>query len=122
MTDHQDLLRRVAIRAKAEEAHLPARAGDADVALAEERLGFRLPPLLALYCEVANGGFGPEYRLLPLIGEGTTAVSSYPTEPAGSPANDNPQWPHGVLPILDWGCECPPRPSLWPSGPKSWRC
>src|SRR5436190_5225939 len=31
----------------------------------ESLLGFRLPPFLRrLYCEVANGGFGPDYGLV----------------------------------------------------------
>lgn len=47
-------------------APLPAEA----VERAEAALGFTLPPLLtALYTRIANGGFGPEYGLMPLIGD-----------------------------------------------------
>lgn len=91
-----DLVKRVRERALQERGELPARVGEREIAAAERELGFPLPQLLAqLYQEVANGGFGPEYLLLPLIGEGRTAVAEYgPCE----------YWPHGLLPILDWGC------------------
>jgi hypothetical protein len=63
-------------------------------------LGFALPPLLVrLYPEVANGGFGPDYKLFPLISpQGCTAVAAY------QELREQPRWPEGVLPILDWGC------------------
>lgn len=100
MTDHQALIRRVRARAAQESAHLPLCADAGAVAEAERLLGFALPPLLArLYREVANGGFGPEYKLFPLVGEGRTAVSEYGTE-----GREPSHWPLGVLPIMDWGC------------------
>lgn len=102
MTDHHELIRRVRARAEQESADLPACANSEAVTEAERLLGFALPPLLAqLYREVANGGFGPDYKLFPLIGEGRTAVSEYGTDgQEPSPA----YWPRGVLPIMDWGC------------------
>ncbi|MBW8485078.1 SMI1/KNR4 family protein [Actinomadura parmotrematis] len=100
MNDHDELVRRVAERAgeEAGAALVPATAGQ--VAEAEAALGFPLPPLLArLYREVGDGGFGPEYRLLPLIdGAGPTAVGTYREKRAPG------RWPAGVLPILTWGC------------------
>src|ERR1044071_3132257 len=53
------------------------------VAAAEKRLGFKLPaPLRVLYTRVGNGGFGPAYGLLGLVGgakneERRDAVSVY---------------------------------------------
>ncbi|WP_051942713.1 SMI1/KNR4 family protein [Streptacidiphilus rugosus] len=94
--DFSGLIARVRERAQRERGGLPAPVGAREVATAERELGFALPPLLArLYQEVANGGFGPEYFLFPLIGEGRTAVAEYgPCE----------YWPQGLLPLLDWGC------------------
>jgi hypothetical protein len=96
MSAPSDIVARVRERALQERGELPTRVGEWEVAAAERELGFPLPRLLArLYQEVANGGFGPEYLLLPLVGESRTAVAEYdPCE----------YWPHGVLPILDWGC------------------
>ncbi|WP_197085147.1 SMI1/KNR4 family protein [Saccharothrix sp. ST-888] len=105
MTDHDDLVRHVRARAEEQSPQLPSCASPHSLTEAEELLGFALPPLLArLYCEVANGGFGPDYQLLPLSGEGQTAVSAYRSERAQSQAGPVPHWPRGVLPILDWGC------------------
>ena len=48
---------------------LPAAADEAQLAEAERRLGFALPPLLRrLYAEVANGGFGPGTGILGIAG------------------------------------------------------
>jgi len=96
MSAPSDIVARVRERALQERGELPARVGEWEVAAVERELGFPLPRLLVrLYQEVANGGFGPAYLLLPLVGEGRTAVAEYgPCE----------YWPHGVLPILDWGC------------------
>ncbi|WP_431683642.1 SMI1/KNR4 family protein [Kitasatospora sp. KL5] len=107
MTTHDDLLHRVAAHARNLSRALPPAAGHADVAEAERQLGFGLPALLGrLYTEVANGGFGPEYCLFPLIGEGRTATSAYRAEygPAHGRADPSPHWPRGVLPVLDRGC------------------
>ncbi|QIQ03521.1 SMI1/KNR4 family protein [Streptomyces liangshanensis] len=120
MSDHDELIRRVRTLAVQESSPLPPCVDSAAVAEAERLLGFGLPPLLVrLYAEVANGGFGPDYTLFPLLGEGQTVVSEYgeqrpvqPAEPAGSigPAepeetwDSEPHWPHGVLPVLEWGC------------------
>lgn len=107
MTDENDLLKRVAARAHEQRAlALPAPLAAEDIAAAEEWLGFRLPPLLRrLYGEVANGGFGPDYLLFPLTGDGRTALSAYQAEYGHDHARrQSAHWPRGVLPILDWGC------------------
>ncbi|BBA98414.1 hypothetical protein RVR_4582 [Actinacidiphila reveromycinica] len=101
MTDHRTLLDRVRGRADEQTADLPPCVGEQDVARAESALGFVLPPLLGgLYRQVANGGFGPEYFLLPLTGEGRTVVGEY----GSLRTSTSESWPHGVLPVLDWGC------------------
>ncbi|MET9936161.1 SMI1/KNR4 family protein, partial [Streptomyces sp. NPDC006324] len=100
-----DLVLRVAAKAGATSTALPAAATAEEVAEAEATLGFALPPLLTrLYQEVANGGYGPDYQLLPLMGPGRTALSEYRSERSASAGGGTPYWPAGVLPILDWGC------------------
>ncbi|MBF9070730.1 SMI1/KNR4 family protein [Streptacidiphilus fuscans] len=101
MSDLPDLVHRVRERAVQQTEALPARVTDQEIADVESQLGFGLPQLLSLlYRDVANGGFGPEYTLLPLTGEGRTVLSEY----GGLRAASFECWPHGVLPILDWGC------------------
>ncbi|MER5964481.1 SMI1/KNR4 family protein [Streptomyces sp. NPDC002057] len=105
MTAIEDLVPRVAAKARATSRTLPPAVGAEQIAEAEAALGFALPPLLAsLYREVANGGYGPDYQLLPLIGPGRTALSEYRSERSSSAEEGTPYWPAGVLPILDWGC------------------
>ncbi|AWS42941.1 SMI1/KNR4 family protein [Streptosporangium sp. 'caverna'] len=105
MTDIDDLLRRVSVKASAPGEPLPPPATTEEVAQTESVLGFGLPSTLArLYCEVANGGFGPDYRLFPLWGEGRTAANVYREERSMSESGGEVHWPAGVLPILDWGC------------------
>ncbi|MFB7029490.1 MULTISPECIES: SMI1/KNR4 family protein [unclassified Streptomyces] len=101
----EDLISRIAAKAKSPYKALPPAVTADDVAEAEAALGFALPPLLAsLYREVANGGFGPDYQLLPLVGSGRTVLSEYQSERSASAEDETPYWPAGVLPILDWGC------------------
>ncbi|NRQ36305.1 SMI1/KNR4 family protein [Nonomuraea sp. NN258] len=105
MTQMDDLLRRVRLKAIETAERLPPPATAAEVAQAESVLGFRLPPPLArLYREVANGGFGPDYQFLPLSGEGRTAVTDYREERRTAESDGVAHWPAAVLPILDWGC------------------
>ncbi|WP_344628336.1 SMI1/KNR4 family protein [Kitasatospora arboriphila] len=107
MTNHDELLSRIAAQARTQCRTLPPGIGSEDLANAEQLVGFELPVMLRrLYTEVANGGFGPDYRLLPLIGEGRTAVSAYRAEYGSDQGrgHPSPHWPRGVLPILDWGC------------------
>ncbi|MCW3819325.1 SMI1/KNR4 family protein [Micromonospora sp. DR5-3] len=112
MTDYHELLGRLARRAGEDEPTVPLEGGlpaplsRARIAEAEQRLGFPLHPLLAaIYRDVANGGFGPDYQLLSLI-DGPTeeqAVDCY-TEARTAHAGTEWAWPEGVLPILTWGC------------------
>ncbi|WP_030689964.1 SMI1/KNR4 family protein [Streptomyces globisporus] len=105
MIDIDDLVRRVATRAASDNKDLPAPVDDAQLATAEEQLGFALHPLLArLYREVADGGFGPDYRLLPLLGPDSSVVGEYLTRRGASVGAEHPEWPEGVIPILTWGC------------------
>src|SRR5689334_14494232 len=101
MNNLSELLLRVRDRAEQETGVLAPCVSEQDIADAEQVLGFSLPPLLRLlYLQVANGGFGPDYTLLPLVGDGRTAVAEY-----GPLRNTHSEyWPLGVLPILDWGC------------------
>ncbi|MEH0579116.1 MULTISPECIES: SMI1/KNR4 family protein [Streptomyces] len=105
MTDIDGLVQRVTAKACIAEEVLPSKVIPGELEIAESSLGFTLPPLLArLYQEVANGCFGPGYRLFPLVGQGGTAVVTYQAERAKAAAADSSHWPEGVLPILDWGC------------------
>lgn len=109
MPDTEDLLTRLADRARTDPpwgwSDPPAPAEPGTLARAEEALGFALPPLLAaLYTRVADGGFGPEYGLLPLL-EGSAggeppAVGQY----LAARADPEWPWPAGVLQIAHWGC------------------
>lgn len=104
MTDIDDLLRQVCAKANATVERLPPTAAAEDVENAESILGFKLPTMLVrLYREVANGGFGPGYQLLPLTGEARSTVSDYREERATRRSGET-HWPAEVLPILDWGC------------------
>ena len=100
-----ELLGRVAARARSEVGELPSRLGDGAIRRAERALGFTLHPLLAaVYREVANGGFGPDYQLLSLIDgpAGQDATNTYLRKRAEGEGTDW-AWPRKVLPILDWG-------------------
>ncbi len=98
-------MRRVSAKALWVEGQLAPTVEAEELVQAEKQLGFPLPPVLArLYCEVANGGFGPDYQFFPLVGAGRTAVSVYLEERSMSLSCDAASWPAGVLPILDWGC------------------
>lgn len=72
MTESEQLLARVADKARSTRpwgwTSLPEPVDAATLTRAEAALGFRLPPLLAdLYLHIGDGGFGPEYGLLPLL-------------------------------------------------------
>ena len=105
MTDIDSLIRRIVIRANDDNADLPAPADEGRLAEAEATVGFALHPLLArLYRDVADGGFGPDYRLLPLLGPGSSVVSEYLERRERSIGVEWPEWPEGLVPILTWGC------------------
>ncbi|MFJ6571521.1 SMI1/KNR4 family protein [Streptomyces sp. NPDC091292] len=113
MTEIEQLLTRLAVRARETRpwgwSSLPDPVDAESVARAEAALGFPLPPLLAaLYLRIGDGGFGPEYGLLPLLegfpaGE-MPAVAQYLDH--RKDARDDPSWPwpEGLLPISHWGC------------------
>lgn len=106
MSDHDELLSRVLARADRDHSDRPAPLREVTVRQAEVLLGCRLPPLLAaLYQRVGNGGFGPDYHLLPLMGDGTdeSAVGRYLSNRKDD-AGTVWAWPEGMLPILHWGC------------------
>jgi hypothetical protein len=73
---------------------------------AESFVGAAFPPLLRrLYLEVANGGFGPGYGLLPIGKEtdtredaGETLLGEYRSMTTLE------TWPRGLLLAFDWGC------------------
>ncbi|MFJ4687330.1 SMI1/KNR4 family protein [Streptomyces sp. NPDC088789] len=113
MTENEQLLRRV--RAKAHDdrpwgrTSLPEPLDPTTVARAEAALGFPLPPLLTeLYLRIGDGGFGPEYGLLPLLdsspAEESSAVAEYLARRERNPDDPDWPWPAGVLPISHWGC------------------
>ncbi|MER5494334.1 SMI1/KNR4 family protein [Streptomyces sp. NPDC002490] len=105
MTDTDDLVHRVAVRAASDGERLPRPVGDDQITEAEGRLGFPLHPLLArLYREVADGGFGPDHQLLPLLGPGSSVTGEYLARREASVGAEHPEWPEGVVPILTWGC------------------
>jgi hypothetical protein len=113
MTENEQLLARVAAKAGNTRPwgwpSLPEPADASTLARAEATLGFTLPPLLAnLYLHIGDGGFGPEYGLLPLLdsppaGEPVVVVQYLANRESGRRDPDWP-WPEGVLPISHWGC------------------
>jgi hypothetical protein len=114
MTDqdrYDDLIARVAARAAQRCAPLPSPVSRPALAAAEQTLGFPLHPLLArLYLEIADGGFGPDYRLFALDGPATgkrdqgIVTADYAARRAADPQDPDWFWPEGVVPILTWGC------------------
>ena len=67
------------------------------------------PLLSGLYTTVADGGFGPDYKLLGLLDRSTsdlgrTAVDEYVAFRQADPEDPGWFWPEGVLPVLHWGC------------------
>lgn len=101
MTENeQQLLTRVAAEARNTRpsgwTSLPAPVDEATVTRAEAAVGLRLPPLLAaLYSRIGDGGFGPEYGLLPLLDNapagGPAAVTQYFANRASG--HQDPDWP-----------------------------
>ncbi|GGN83952.1 SMI1/KNR4 family protein [Streptomyces albiflavescens] len=113
MTEIEQLLARVASGAHNTRPwgwpSLPEPVDAAALSRAEAALGFALPPLLAaLYMRIGDGGFGPEYGLLPLLdgppsGEPAVVPQYLANRESGRKDPDWP-WPEGVLPISHWGC------------------
>ena len=113
MTEIEQLLDRVTAEARNTRPwgwpSLPEPVDAAALARAEAVLGFALPSLLAsLYARIGDGGFGPEYGLLPLLdshpsGEPAAVPQYLANRKSGRKDPDWP-WPEGVLPISHWGC------------------
>ena len=95
-------------RIKKVESGIPASLDD--VELAENELGFLLPPeLKKIYLNIANGGIGPGYKILGAKGghtsdEGDSISELYTI--LGSPDPEDPEWtwPKGLVPFCHWGC------------------
>jgi hypothetical protein len=113
MTEIEQLLTRVADKARNTRPwgwpSLPEPVDSTTLARAEAALGFRLPPLLAdLYLSIGDGGFGPEYGLLPLLenppASEPAAVTQYLANRESAREDPDWPWPEGVLPISHWGC------------------
>jgi len=113
MTEIEQLLASVSAEARSSRPwgwpSLPEPVDAATLARAESTLGFTVPPLLAaLYLRIGDGGFGPEYGLLPLLdsppsGE-PAVVAQYLTHRESGRKDPEWPWPDGVLPISHWGC------------------
>lgn len=88
------------------ESGLPGPCAPADLAEAEARLGFTLPPLLRrVLTEVADGGFGPGYGLVGVAGAadaGAHLVELYEGYRAGGDGAIG-TWPEGRLPVAHLG-------------------
>ena len=74
----------------------------------EEELGFAIPQLLKeCYLNIANGGFGPGYGVIGLVG-GYTSDFGDLVETYFVLKNDQEleqrQWKDGLLPFCEWGC------------------
>ncbi|MEV0930455.1 SMI1/KNR4 family protein [Streptomyces phaeochromogenes] len=113
MTEIEQLLASVSTEARNSRPwgwpSLPEPVDAATLARAESTLGFTVPPLLAaLYLRIGDGGFGPEYGLLPLLdsppsGE-PAVVAQYLAHRESGRKDPEWPWPEGVLPISHWGC------------------
>jgi hypothetical protein len=87
-------------------------ASEAQLAETEALLGFSLPATLrTLYATLANGGFGPGYGLVGVIGGApestfdTHLAEAYREERALSRHPESfLQWPRRVLRFVEWGC------------------
>ncbi|GGT27646.1 SMI1/KNR4 family protein [Streptomyces chromofuscus] len=113
MTEIEQLLAQVADKARTTRpwgwTSLFEPVDAAAVTRAEAALGFRLPPPLAeLYLRIGDGGFGPEYGLLPLLdsppADEPAAVVQYLANRESARKDPAWPWPEGVLPISHWGC------------------
>ena len=89
---------------------LAAPLDETNAEASQNRLGFSVPRLLTrLYSLVGNGGFGPGYGLLGLLGgvadeQGYNAIELYELNSLGDPGDPDFSWPDKLLPICHWGC------------------
>jgi hypothetical protein len=87
----------------------PTRLSDEELEEAERRLGFRLPAALStVYQQVGNGGFGPGYGLIGIVGgmagDGHDVTEDYELRRQPDPDDPGWTWPEGLLAICHWGC------------------
>ena len=77
--------------------------------ITERTIGFKLPELLrAIYLEVGNGGFGPEYGIVGTRGgaklDGHTLETCYQSMVKLAAENPVWRWPEHLLPLASYGC------------------
>ena len=83
---------------------------EGEIADAEKRLGYKLPgSLRSLYAHVGNGGYGPSYGLLGLVGgakqeDGCDAVAMFESYRAPDETDPLWGWPEKLLPVVHLGC------------------
>lgn len=80
-----------------------------DLRVAERALGFQLPELLrAIYLQVGNGGFGPEYGMVGTKGgfklDRCSLESCYRQMLRLEKENPVWRWPERLLPLANYGC------------------
>jgi hypothetical protein len=114
----QDLIQRLqernADRERATGGHLHPRkpfppVATKDLQVAERALGFKLPELLrAIYLQVGNGGFGPEYGIVGTKGgfklDKCSLESCYQGKLQLDKENSVWRWPKRLLPLANYGC------------------
>lgn len=77
--------------------------------VAERVIGFKFPDLLrAIYLQVGNGGFGPEYGIVGTRGgvklDRVTLETCYRDLMKLTRKNPVWRWPKGLLPLANYGC------------------
>lgn len=92
--DDDELVRELQRRAPARVAVAP----ESSIAMCERDLDIRLPHLLRrIYAEVADGGIGPGYGLLPVTRGSTRTLAEVCSQFRAE------GWPARLLPLWDWG-------------------
>ena len=110
----QRLKERNSDRQRATDGHLhPARpippTTNRKLEIAERAIGFQLPELLrAIYLQVGNGGFGPEYGIVGTKGgfklDNCSLESCYQGLLQLEKENSVWRWPGRLLPLANYGC------------------
>src|SRR5688572_8509251 len=85
-------------------------ASEEAVVATEEQIHFPLPQTLRrIYLTVANGGFGPGYGVMGVLGGfaddlGHTVGDLFEVYRQSDPEDPEWKWPEQFLPICHWGC------------------